>query len=239
MGRVTPEAAIDKTVWLVEALQLSGRWEPIAAPPERPFTQKKARAVRTRIVQRVPNAASRIRVWPYRAMAAAPEALTAPPEDLMENIVYTGQAGTRAVMRTYVDTGKEFPVTHHVRHSPDGFNWGYSGSGPAELARCLLWDVMGYEPDPALYQEFKAQVVATLVQDRSWQLPVGMIVSWLSSRTPRVYVMTPAAFLFRQMLAETGHELTPKEVLEVLSKAELLAASGTCPTCGHEKAAAS
>lgn len=29
-------------------------------------------------------------------------------------------------------------LTHHVRHSPDGFQWGYTGSGPAETARCLL-----------------------------------------------------------------------------------------------------
>lgn len=29
---------------------------------------------------------------------------------------------------------------HHKRHSPDGFEWGYEGSGPAELARCILID---------------------------------------------------------------------------------------------------
>ncbi len=33
-------------------------------------------------------------------------------------------------------------LTHHVRHSPDGFSWGYLGSGPAELARCLLIDAI-------------------------------------------------------------------------------------------------
>lgn len=30
------------------------------------------------------------------------------------------------------------PLAHHVKHSPDGFSWGYGGSGPSELARCLL-----------------------------------------------------------------------------------------------------
>jgi Family of unknown function (DUF6166) len=34
---------------------------------------------------------------------------------------------------------------HHVRHSPDGFSWGYTGSGPADLARCLLIDALGDE----------------------------------------------------------------------------------------------
>jgi hypothetical protein len=35
------------------------------------------------------------------------------------------------------------PLTHFVRHSPTGFGWGYGGSGPAELARCILLAVLG------------------------------------------------------------------------------------------------
>lgn len=35
------------------------------------------------------------------------------------------------------------PLRHHVRHSPTGFSWGYGGSGPADLARCLLIDALG------------------------------------------------------------------------------------------------
>ncbi len=35
------------------------------------------------------------------------------------------------------------PLRHVVRHSPAGFNWGYAGSGPADLARSLLLDVLG------------------------------------------------------------------------------------------------
>jgi hypothetical protein len=38
------------------------------------------------------------------------------------------------------DVGR--PLHHHVKHSPDGFAWGYHGSGPAELARCLLIDAL-------------------------------------------------------------------------------------------------
>lgn len=40
------------------------------------------------------------------------------------------------------DTGVD-RLRHHVRHSPTGFEWGYGGSGPAELARCILIDVLG------------------------------------------------------------------------------------------------
>jgi hypothetical protein len=48
-------------------------------------------------------------------------------------------------------------------HSPSGFEWGYAGSGPAQLALALLADCLGDE-DEALewYHDFKSAVVAGL-----------------------------------------------------------------------------
>lgn len=37
------------------------------------------------------------------------------------------------------------PLRHYVRHSPTGMEWGYGGSGPADLARSILIDVLGDE----------------------------------------------------------------------------------------------
>jgi len=34
-------------------------------------------------------------------------------------------------------------LQHHAKHSPTGISWGYSGSGPADLARSLLIDHLG------------------------------------------------------------------------------------------------
>jgi hypothetical protein len=34
-------------------------------------------------------------------------------------------------------------LPHFVKHSPGGFSWGYAGSGPSELARCLLIHALG------------------------------------------------------------------------------------------------
>ncbi|GAA0262496.1 MULTISPECIES: DUF6166 domain-containing protein [Halobacterium] len=50
-----------------------------------------------------------------------------------------------------------------VNHSPSGFEWGYGGSGPAQLALALLLDYTGDEAF-ALdhYQEFKTEVVSQL-----------------------------------------------------------------------------
>ncbi len=42
-----------------------------------------------------------------------------------------------------------------VRHSPDGFEWGYGGSGPAELALNILALFVGEEKAYPLHQDFK------------------------------------------------------------------------------------
>ena len=55
-------------------------------------------------------------------------------------------------------------------HSPSGFEWGYGGSGPAQLALALLADHLG-DDDKAikLHQDFKSNVVAELPY-RGWTL---------------------------------------------------------------------
>ena len=48
-------------------------------------------------------------------------------------------------------------------HSPTGFEWGYGGSGPAQLALALLADHLGNDDEAVrLHQEFKAVVIAGL-----------------------------------------------------------------------------
>lgn len=69
-------------------------------------------------------------------------------------------------------------LEHQVRHSPTGFEWGYGGSGPAELARCLLIDAVGEAIADRLYQEFKRHVVAGLPENR-WRLTEEQIREWV------------------------------------------------------------
>ena len=55
-------------------------------------------------------------------------------------------------------------------HSPTGFEWGYGGSGPAQLALALLADHLGNdEKAVSQYQAFKFAVVAKLPK-RGWTL---------------------------------------------------------------------
>jgi hypothetical protein len=75
-----------------------------------------------------------------------------------------------------------YPLAHAVRHSPDGFNWGYRGSGPSDLARSVLMECLGEDP-PQLYHAFKEHFIAPLQQDAAWQIDEAAIRQWLDSRT--------------------------------------------------------
>ncbi len=63
-------------------------------------------------------------------------------------------------------------------HSPDGFNWGYGGSGPAQLALALLFNVTGDRHLTLInYQSFKWAYVAGWGD--SWQITDQEILNWL------------------------------------------------------------
>lgn len=70
---------------------------------------------------------------------------------------------------------------HWWSHSPDGFNWGYGGSGPAQLALSILVEVTG---DTALslrlYQQFKWDVISKLAMDQGWTLSADEVLAWLA-----------------------------------------------------------
>lgn len=59
------------------------------------------------------------------------------------------------------EDGKQYWLEHIEEHSPDGFNWGYGGSGPADTALSILADCLGIEQARMLYQMFKWDFVAT------------------------------------------------------------------------------
>jgi hypothetical protein len=60
-------------------------------------------------------------------------------------------------------------------HSPTGFEWGYAGSGPAQLALALLADCLGDRRRAlSLHHGFKHEVVAGLAYP-GWTLTEGQI----------------------------------------------------------------
>jgi hypothetical protein len=56
-------------------------------------------------------------------------------------------------------------------HSPDGFAWGYGGSGPAQLALALVAHATGQDSLAlSIYQDFKHEIIAGLPRDGDWEI---------------------------------------------------------------------
>lgn len=65
------------------------------------------------------------------------------------------------------------------RGSKGGYEWGYGGAGPAELAFCLLADVtQDVEVAELLYQRFKWDVVKLLPR-AGWVIESEYIEEWM------------------------------------------------------------
>lgn len=54
------------------------------------------------------------------------------------------------------------PSQKIINHSPDGFNWGYGGSGPAQLALAIILKLTGKSNG---YQNFKWNIIAKIPQE--------------------------------------------------------------------------
>ena len=74
------------------------------------------------------------------------------------------------------DNGDEYLLEHIERHSPNGFQWGYSGSGPADTALSILTDCLGMGPASQLYQMFKWEFVARWGDE--WSISEEKIREW-------------------------------------------------------------
>jgi len=98
--------------------------------------------------------------------------------------VYKGaRLGPREKLPGVVVMVDDKPLKHRVHHSPTGFEWGYGGSGPADLARSILWDYLGKEPAPALYQSFKEQFVARWGD--KWKMTGHAITLWMEAKAEK------------------------------------------------------
>lgn len=93
---------------------------------------------------------------------------------------YSGR-GSGLVIRPDGSPLDPAPSLALANHSPTGFAWGYLGSGPSQLALALILDRTG-DPDRALalYQGFKAEVVARWPAGATWALPVAALDAWLA-----------------------------------------------------------
>ena len=78
---------------------------------------------------------------------------------------------------------RKLPLHLEIRnHSPTGFEWGYGGSGPAQLALALLVDALGdAELAQTHYQNFKRTVVSCWAN--SWTVTAKEICEFVAARS--------------------------------------------------------
>ena len=70
------------------------------------------------------------------------------------------------------------PSLQIAEHSPEGFNWGYEGSGPAQLALGILYEVTGNVAlSRDFYQLFKLDHESQW--DEHWEMRESEVLQWL------------------------------------------------------------
>lgn len=77
-------------------------------------------------------------------------------------------------------------------HSPDGFSWGYAGSGPAQLALAIMLYYFaqtggrdgkdGITLALELYQDFKRDIIATQPTYNVLRLTMGSVDLWVHNK---------------------------------------------------------
>ncbi len=112
---------------------------------------------------------------------------------LANDTLISGQRTADGRALVWVDEDRRLPQVVH--HSPSGFEWGYGGSGPADLALSILTLVIGDEQETVaifegrtcgalawqLHQLFKREVVAGLAHE-AWSISVGEVRQWITAQ---------------------------------------------------------
>ena len=92
--------------------------------------------------------------------------------------------GTAAVYVIDRDGDSNFLPMHLelCNHSPTGPEWGYAGSGPAQLAFAILFDALGdREIALDLHQRFKFQRIGRLDRRRPWRMTEADVIKWAAN----------------------------------------------------------
>jgi hypothetical protein len=96
------------------------------------------------------------------------------------------------------------PLPHRVKHAPDGLSWGYSGSGPADLARSLLIHALGKHARCESCNGTGHVVYTATLEDESANAGVpftiigdpepGSLLPWSCPRCDQGYTIAPIVY---------------------------------------------
>lgn len=86
---------------------------------------------------------------------------------------------------------KTTPLKHFCRHSPDGFEWGYGGSGPSDTALSIMVNYFNHRGmenavgrADLCYQDFKWEFIANAPED-GFVISEKQIEDWLKKQDGR------------------------------------------------------
>jgi hypothetical protein len=117
--------------------------------------------------------------------------------------IYQGRREGAATIVT-VDGRRLNPRLDLHNHSPTGFEWGYSGSGPAQLALAILADHLRDDDRTLwLYQEFKRAVVARFPY-QGWSLDGTQIEETLRKLAAGTANASPVAMPISDLLPQVS-----------------------------------
>ena len=119
-----------------------------------------------------------------------------------EPVIYRGYRNTSLGAQVDRSDEKKLDPRWDLRnHSPDGFEWGYGGSGPSQLALAIIADTLRDRmPNKAeadrmtmtVYQDFKWHIIQGLSYN-TWQLEQDAVFNWFLEHVkkfePRIYAI--------------------------------------------------
>lgn len=118
----------------------------------------------------------------FQVMQLRPTRMTlfheVPTEDMKGNIVGVYDASDERPYHHIYINGELLdpkPSQKVYNHSPDGFNWGYGGSGAAQCALGICLHFLPEKKALSIYQQFKWAVIANLEQGHNFTLKVSDI----------------------------------------------------------------
>jgi hypothetical protein len=116
---------------------------------------------------------------------AVPEA----PHPQPNRLLFSGErrgGDTSVLVAVGGQASRPLPMYLNVRkHSPGGFEWGYAGSGPAQLALALGIEVVGRARAELAYQYVKDALIAPIDSD-SWLLNGAQILAVVEAAERRL-----------------------------------------------------
>ncbi|NOQ29951.1 MAG: XRE family transcriptional regulator [Helicobacteraceae bacterium] len=109
---------------------------------------------------------------------------------IMENIVFSGKKtllGNRLVQMNDQDLDPRHDLFNHAR---DGYDWGYIGAGPLQLAFAILVKMTNPQFATKYRAQFNKEVVAKLDQ-KNWTLDAHALQEWIDNKEKHELEVTP------------------------------------------------